>query len=764
MQIKGGRKSEFENGEPALAPATAAWNAMPPMMPGRGDDTVWISHVTGIAWRRKLTIAGMTALGLLIGLAITMLKTPVYRAQASIQVEGFNDTFLRDVTPISPLLANATAESYVRNQLNLVKSDRLAQRVADRLGVESRPVPSDPTVLGQLARSLRLLPDAPPTAEQERIQRVQSAMESRMVPNSHIIEVLYSAGDPKLAAMGANAAADEFIALNRESRWQLAQDTTEWLTKQAADLKVKLERDSRRLQEYARSSGLLFTGDPQHTVEQDRVRQLQDALGRADADQAAKQSRYEAALANKTESLPDLVTAGPLQRYLTELQTLKQERAQLRSMYTPAHYRVTRVEAQIAELESAIEKERRAAVERLKTEYDAATRFQRLLATANAREMAQLQVQSEKEAGYSVLKREVESTQQMYDDMLHRAKEAGVASALRTTNIRVIDPARAPSRPYSPNPALNLGAGLLFGLIGGVGLAFLRERSNVIKQPGDAVALNLPELGVIPSAKDDRKLGRGNGRLIPMPSGKPELALVTWQHDTSLLSESFRAALTSILFSSGLHEGNGLAGPRRGAVLVVSSTDAMEGKTTVVSNLGAALAQAGRRVLLIDGDLRKPSLHKVFGMPNDDSGLTDLLRNADPMETANVAAAIRETAVPGLWVLPSGAGRDGIPKLLYAANLNALLERFRAEYDLILVDSPPMGLLTDARILGRLSDGVVLVVRANRARTDALRATCMRLLQDGIPVLGTILNDCRLEGTLRNYHKYYRHYGMANGA
>ena len=496
------------------------------------------------------------------------------------------------------------------------------------------------------------------------------------------------------------------------------------------------------------------------------MRQLQDALGRAEADQAAKQSRYEAALGNATESLPDQMAAGgPLQRYLGELQTLKQERAQLRAMYTPAHYRVTRVEAQIAELESAIQKERRAMVERLKTEFDAATRLQRLLGTANSRQLAQLQVQSEKEAGYSVLKREVESTQQMYDDMLHRAKEAGVASALRTTNIRVIDPARAPSRPYSPNPALNLAAGLVFGLIGGLGLAFLRERSNVIKQPGDATGLNLPELGVIPSAKDDRRLGRPKGGLIAMPSGKTELALVTWEHDTSLLGESFRAALTSIMFSSGLHDAGSLAGAPRGAVLVVSSTDAMEGKTTVVSNLGAALAQAGRRVLLIDGDLRKPSLHKVFGMANEDAGLTDLLRSAEAMEAVNVENTIRQTAVPGLWVLPSGTGRDGIPKLLYAANLNALLERFRAEFDLVLVDSPPMGLLTDARILGRLSDGVVLVVRANRARTDALRATCMRLLQDGIPVLGTILNDCRLDGSnLRTYNQYYRHYETANGA
>ena len=763
MRIISGRKSQFENGEPELLPAPA-WNSMNPAMPGRGDDTVWISHVARVIWRRKLAIVGVTMLGLLIGIAVTVLKTPVYRAQASIQVEGFNDNFLRDVTPISPLLANATAESYVRNQLNLVKSDRLAQRVADRLGIESRPVASNPTMLAQLARKTGLLPGTPPTAEQERILRVQDAMESRMVPQSHIIEVLYSAPDPKLAAMGANAAADEFIALNRESRWQLAQDTTEWLTKQAADLKSKLERDSRRLQEYARASGIMFTGNQQtQTVEQERMRQLQDALGRAEAEQAAKQSRYEAALGNATESLPDQMAAGPLQRYLGELQTLKQERAQLRSMYTPAHYKVTRVEAQIAELESAIDKERRSMVERLKTEYDAANRLQRLLATANSRQLAQLQVQSEKEAGYSVLKREVESTQQMYDDMLHRAKEAGLASALRTTNIRVIDPARAPSRPYSPNLALNLAAGLLFGLMGGVGLAFFRERSNIIKQPGDATALNLPELGVIPSAKDDRRIGRAKGALIPMSAGKPELALVTWQHDTSLLSESFRAALTSILFSSGLHEGS--ASARRGAVLVVSSTDAMEGKTTVVSNLGAALAQAGRRVLLIDGDLRKPSLHKVFGMPNEDSGLTDLLRSPDTMEAVNVENSIRETAVPGLWVLPSGTGRNGIPKLLYATNLNSLLQRFRAEFDLVLVDSPPMGLLTDARILGRLSDGVVLVVRANRARTDALRATCMRLLQDGIPVLGTILNDCRLDGSnLRTYSQYYRHYGAANGA
>jgi capsular exopolysaccharide synthesis family protein len=428
---------------------------------------------------------------------------------------------------------------------------------------------------------------------------------------------------------------------------------------------------------------------------------------------------------------------------------------------------VTKVQAQISDLEAAIEKERRSVVQRLQTDYDAAAFLERLLAKTNARQLGTLQSEAAKESEYNMLKRDVDSTQQLYDDVLRKANEAGVASAMRATNIRVIDPARPPFRPHSPNLPLNLAAGLLCGLIVGSGTAVFRERSTIVRRPGDAMALNFLELGVIPSASHARRLGHPWRALLGASQPRSELALATSQDKSNLFNESFRWALTSILFSAGLDNGSGrqvadgrVGRPLRGRVLVVSSAEAMEGKTTVLSNLGIVLAQTNRRVLLVDADLRKPRLHEVFDLPNT-GGLTDCLRA--PGATA-LEALMQPTRVDGLWLMPSGPTGDGVAQLLYSANLNTLLRRLRREFDLVLVDSAPMALFPDGRLLGRLSDGVVLVMRANRARTDVLNALRSQLLQDEIPLLGTILNDWRLDGSqLRTYGGYYRKYDAAAG-
>jgi receptor protein-tyrosine kinase len=184
----------------------------------------------------------------------------------------------------------------------------------------------------------------------------------------------------------------------------------------------------------------------------------------------------------------------------------------------------------------------------------------------------------------------------------------------------------------------------------------------------------------------------------------------------------------------------------------------MEGKTTVLANLGIALAETRRRVLLIDADLRRPRLHRVFDICND-WGLTDMLQNPEFAGTAPLTSVTRATGVSNLWVMPSGPGAAAIPELLYSANLKALLKRARQEFDFVLIDSPPMLLYADGRVLGRMSDGIVMVVRANRVSREELRGACQRFLQDGIPVLGMVLNDWRMDRSQHSaYRDHYKHY------
>jgi receptor protein-tyrosine kinase len=253
---------------------------------------------------------------------------------------------------------------------------------------------------------------------------------------------------------------------------------------------------------------------------------------------------------------------------------------------------------------------------------------------------------------------------------------------------------------------------------------------------------------VIPSAKHDRGLDVPKAGLLGVrPQMKDaDLALVTWNEDRSLMSESFRGTVASILSSSD-----------NARVFVVTSKDAMEGKTTVVTNLGIAFAEAKKRVLIIDADLRRPQLHTVFDICND-TGFSDVLQGGDAV-VKKLQACIRATNVPDLYVLPSGPGTAAISRLIYSSEMDALLAQCRTSFDIVLVDCPPMAPYAEARVIGRKSDGVILVVRANRTSRDDVQDAYARLSEDGVPVLGCILNDWRMnESEARTYNNYYNTY------
>jgi polysaccharide biosynthesis transport protein len=755
-----GNRLEMERtGQNSYVPALINNYTIPQVVQPAGD-SVGLNEITTPLWRGKLTIIGVAIVGLLAGLGISFLIPPTYRARTSMQIEGFNnDQFSREVNPISSL-PNSTPENYIQNEVKLIESDTLAKRVADKLGIPAQDTTGPMGALvAQLGNQFGFLHPAATTEEERRIKAVQKALSVRTSLQSQVLELYYEAPDPNLAAQGANAAASEFVNLNREARYQLAQDTTDWLNKQAADLRVTLDASNRHLEAFARSSGLVFAGK-QSTLAEDQMRQTQDSLAKAEADRANRQARYEAAVANPGAIMSDTIESGPLRQYQENLQKLREELAQLKTMYTPTNNKVERVQAQIAEAEQVIEKERNQTVDRLRTEYLAAAGLERLLSTSQNSQLKTVEQQMDKERRYDVEKSEIDATQRLYESMLQKVKEAGAASALRTTNVRMIDAASVPSLPYSPNFPLNMAVGFAVGSLGGIGLVLMRSGSRLVKQPGESTQMDIPELGVIPSAKDAYVLDRAGRSLGGFKGRARELGLVTSDQNHSVLAESFRATLTSVMFGAGLHRGPRLK-PSEGRVLAVTSIDVMEGKTTIVTNLGIAAAERKQRVLLIDADLRRPRLHEVIDLPNA-WGFTDLLQSRDLAEVADnspLDALVRPTRIPGLWVLPSGPVDGATASLLYSSDLRVLLDRFRKEFDLVLIDTPPMMLYADVRELGRVSDGVVMVVRANTKSPEELREAYVKFMQDQIPVLGTILNDWKMDtGKARAYSRYHTHY------
>jgi succinoglycan biosynthesis transport protein ExoP len=351
------------------------------------------------------------------------------------------------------------------------------------------------------------------------------------------------------------------------------------------------------------------------------------------------------------------------------------------------------------------------------------------------------------------LEREVDNNRQLYDSMLQHVKEAGVASALHASNVRVVDPAKPPIRPYKPSLFLNSILGLFSGGFFGLIFIVLRERADrSIQAPGEAsLYLDVPELGVIPSADAERsrsfayyRQGRGaETKTTEKENRQSPVELVTWKRQPSVLADSFRFTLASILYIG--ENGN------RPHVIALTSANPQEGKATVASNLALALAEIGRRVLLIDGDLRKPRMHEIFHVSNA-WGLSDLLEGTKP--PAGSEATAIETAYGGLYVLPAGSAASSISNLLYSPRALELLQRMRQEFDMVIIDTPPMLQMPDARVLGRLADGIILVVRAARTTKEAAVAATQRLMEDGTRVLGTVLNEWDPRKTSRSLYDY----------
>jgi capsular exopolysaccharide synthesis family protein len=406
------------------------------------------------------------------------------------------------------------------------------------------------------------------------------------------------------------------------------------------------------------------------------------------------------------------------------------------------------VQAQIAELQSAVQNQRALILRRIGSEYSSARRREEFLAKAYTEQEMIVADQSSKAIRYGTLKGEVDSSRQLYDAMLERVKQAELATTMRANNVLVIDRAKIPRLPYRPSLPMNAALGLFGGLSLGLGLVLFRERfDRRIQSPGEAYGyLNISELGVITSAEitPSRQIGNNGqtNRAIAMRAASSEHALATplddcpelaaWNQKSSLSADCYRATVTSILLANQ----NGDL-PR---VVVVTSPCQGDGKTTVASNLSVAIAELGKRVLLVDGDLRRPRLHRVFGLSNC-RGLSNALCVDTPLgEIAPIKRLLRETKISGLYLLPAGGSTTNTTRLLHSRRMSELLGLLRREFDMVIVDAPPVLQLADARVLGHLADGVILVIRAGQTTIESALFATERFVKDGTRVLGTILN------------------------
>src|SRR6266478_3978853 len=742
LEKNGGRLAEFSS-RTEQRPTVYRYVDSPSPEPAASPGYDSLLDYWHILFRSRKTLLSFALAGLFGAIVISVIQTPIYRVRTSLEIQGTN--FMESKSPTDSGGNYGTPESYVETQVKLLQSESLLEHVIDKLKLQQQP----PTGLRALTSRVRRIFESSKTSnlreKDDLVRHIERNLTVRTSGNSHLLEVLYESPDPKGAADFANTLVSEIIELSQEERWKSAEGTAEWLTNHLNIMKTQLEQSEAQLQDYARTSGLTFTSEKENLAE-NQLKQIQDELSKAQADRIGTQAKFEGAKSKPADSLPEILEDPTMREYRQRLTDLQRQYAELSATLTPEHYKVQRVQAQIDELKFQMLNERRNVLKRIGNEYQAALRREALLSKAHTEQQKVVADQSEKAIHYDTLKRDVDSNRRLYEAMLQKVKEASLASAMRDSNVVVVDRARPPILPYRPSLPVNTAIGLFSGVLLGFGFVVLQERiDRRISAPGDAqVYLDLPELGVIPLDELAVPRQSSNGllqhRSTPTRSTEsvlrshlsdcPELA--TWKRKPSLVAECSRTTLTSILLPSQ----NGEA-PR---VIVLTSPCPGDGKTTVACNLSIAVAEIGRKVLLIDGDLRRPRLHKVFGMANS-GGLSDVLWADTSLETVPLSQLVRETEVSGLCILPGGSCGVTPSNLFYSPRMSRLLMRLRMEFDMILIDAPPMIHLADARVLGRLADGVILVVRAGQTTTESALLASQRFAEDGTRVLGTVLNS-----------------------
>ena len=710
-----------------------------------------------IIQRRKGAVIFIAFAGMLAGFLYTVPQTPIYQARTVIEIQGLNEDFMhmKDVNPNSTSSSGFDPVIELGTQVKILQSRALIDRVTKKVLAETKPVAAVPDRFAAW-RAVLHLPAAPPVAGNEKAIRTAAAgLRVRAQANTRLIEIFCDSTNPQIAAVFANTLTSEFIEQALEARWQTTEHTGEFLGHQMQDLKIKLEKSEDAMQAYARATNLVITDEKQNT-EDLKLKQVQEELSKAQGERIDRQSRYELATRASADTLAEVLDDASLKDIQAKLTDLRRQVAELTSAFTPSHPRVLKVQAQITTLESALQQERLNILGRIRNDFESAERREKLLSADYAAIAQTVASQADKVTHYNTLKREVDTNRQIYDSILQRVKEAGIASALRASNINVVDPATPPGGPYKPSIADNTILGLLAGILFGISAVVFMDRADrTIQEPGDvAFYLGVPELGIVPSSSVDPTRNAGILPFGGMQSSNTsrQNALVTLESKPSAMAESFRATLTSIIFS-----GQNGATPQ---VLVVTSASPKEGKTTLTTNLAVALAEIHKRVLLIDADLRRPSIHRFFDLEKD-KGLVDLLRLHDPI-VAPLNGHVRASGIPNLSIMTSGRAADGDPTLLHSSRLAELINLIRNDYDMILIDTPPMLNMSDARVIARQADGVILVARANVTSRESIKDAHRRFVEDRTRVVGAVLNDWNPKKSNRySYYRYYdryRHY------
>ncbi|HST23538.1 MAG TPA: polysaccharide biosynthesis tyrosine autokinase [Blastocatellia bacterium] len=584
-----------------------------------------------------------------------------------------------------------------------------------------------------------------------------SNLSAEPLTDTRMILISFSHTDPVLAADVVDNIAQVFIQRSFENRTERFTSTSDWLDKSTRELQAKVQQAEQALADYSNRHNI-YSLEGKDNLAIEKLTRLHSEATRAETERMLKQSLYEQVKAGNADKIPDTFTdtkIGDLQRKLGDL---KISLAQLLSTYGPKNPNVITVKDQITAIEEQINDSRKSLDGRLKADYERALRDESSFKAALEQAKAEAAQQNQAAIQYSILKQDVETNKQMYQDFLNKSNQAKIQKAEQQNPMKMIDPPQVPVAPVGPNRLRTITIGFLLSLVAGIGLVFVLEYlDNTVKTVEDiARYTQLPALSIIPamSGRKARVLSSSNGRKrdaeglqITSSNGLQTERLMALDGRSSI-AEAYRVLRTSVLLSS-------VDKPPK--TILVTSGQPGEGKTTTAVNTAISLAQLGSSVLIIDCDLRRPSAHKLFGVEQPQGLSTYLSRNVKLVDV------MQKLPIPNLWILPCGPIPPNPAEMISSARMKEMIRVLGESFDHIIIDSPPLLKVTDPVILSTLVDGVILVVHGGKSTRDIVRRTRQELSQAGAKIFGVVLNnvDVGQAGDDEYYSSYsdYREHG-----
>ena len=710
----------------------------------RLDNGFNLRDLVRIFLKRKWTILVIFTVFAVFSVVRTYMAAPLYRASTTVQIERFTARVL-DYKEIVPADTDWDSSDFYTTNYELLKSRTLAERAVEDLGMR-KPVPAE-AVRQEPAKSgsgsfledlFSRLRRGPPPADVDAATRddnalvgaFQGSIQVEPIRRSKLVRLHFDSTDPFFAAKAVNTLAQSFININLERRFEAAAYAKTFLEEKLAQTKARLEDSERELVKFSRENEG-FTVDDKQNASLQSVQEFSTAVLHAEQERIKAEALYRQAQENP-DSIPFLRDNRNILDIKERKGKLESEYQELLKTYKPAFPKMQALQSQINEVDRQLQSEYDRIRNAKLSEFRAARSQELMLKERLALGKQQLLDQQSRSMRYSILKREVDTNRQLYDGLLQRLKEVGVAGGVGINNISIVDKAQVPLFPYKPDFGKSISMGLMIGLIIGLLVAWLLEHlddsirfaDDVERETGAAV------LGVVPKMK-------------PLEPGKTRIALSPHLDPTSAFSEAYRSVRTALQFSTAS------GAPRR---LVVTSSSKHEGKSTTALALAINFAQMGKPVLLIDADLRNPVLHRLLQLDND-RGLSNYLSG-----TVGVMEVVHRTEIPGLFVMTTGPLPPNPVELLSSTKMLSLLEQCEEHFAHVVVDGPPVLGIADAIVLSNQIENAVFVIESGRTRKGHAKAALKRLHQAGVHPIGVILTKIDAYHDLYGYGTSYYQY------